>query len=55
MTKIKNGENIVGSGSKKVEDNQSSDLLDFNHNYQRKAAIAWGKATDHAGKVYIKP
>ena len=45
----------MGSGSKKVEDNQPSDLLGFSHNYQRKAAIAWGKATDHAGRVYIKP
>ena len=45
----------MGRDSKKIEGNQSSDLLDFNHNYQRKAAIAWGKATDHAGKVYIKP
>ena len=46
---------MVGSGPKKFEGDQSSDLLNIRHNYQRKAAIAWGKATDHAGRVYIKP
>ena len=46
---------MVGSGPKKFEADQSSDLLNIRHNYQRKAAIAWGKATDHAGRVYIKP
>ena len=45
----------MGSDEKKIDDKQSSDLLSFSHNYQRKAAIAWGKATDHAGRVYIKP
>ena len=41
------------SGKGKVD--RSSNLLDLNHNYQRKAAIAWGKGTDHAGKVFVKP
>ena len=46
---------MVGIGPKKTEVDQSSNLLNFSHNYQRKAAIAWGRATDHAGRVYIKP
>ena len=41
--------------SSKEKNEASSNLLDLNHNYQRKAAIAWGKGTDHAGKVYVKP
>ena len=45
----------MGGVSKKEKNEKSSQLLELNHNYQRKAAIAWGKGTDHAGKVYVRP
>ena len=31
------------------------DSLDIEHSLQRKAAIAWGKGTDHAGNVLVEP
>ena len=34
---------------------QSETLLNIEHSVQRKAAIAWGKGTDHAGSVNITP
>ena len=33
----------------------SHDMNNHNHSLQRKAAIAWGKCTDHQGKVTISP
>ena len=33
----------------------SHDMNNHNHSIQRKAAIAWGKCTDHQGQVTVSP
>ena len=38
-----------------MEQPSSHDMNNHNHSIQRKAAIAWGKCTDHQGQVTISP